>query len=97
VSGFDFAIGIAVGVIVAGLTIALLASRARMAELAARLSEQEQRLAALERVDRNPLYRSALEDQRAQQLRAASDVATGVEFMIQAIRTLNPELLKRRE
>lgn len=43
----------------------------------------------------NRLYKESMEDQQARQLKAAADVATGVEFMVQAIRTLNPELLKR--
>lgn len=67
----------------------------QLATAQAEARERDARLAALERVDRNPLYREALEDQRARQLRAADDVSTGVEFMLQAIRTLAPEMLKK--
>ena len=90
-----FLAGAAIAVIVAGLVAALLLARARIADLAQRVDRLEQELANLERVRRNKLYTESLEDQRARQLRAAADVATGGEFMIQAIRILNPELLKK--
>lgn len=80
---------------IVGLTAALLLERARRQDLARLVEELRQRIACLERVDRNPLYREALEDQRARQIKAATDVATGVEYLVQAIRVLNPELLKK--
>jgi hypothetical protein len=73
---------------ITGLTGALYLERARRHDLAKVVEELRGRLANLERVDRNPLYRDSLEDQRARQLRAADDAATGIEFMEQAIRTL---------
>ena len=98
----DFVLGFAVALIVTSLTGAVVLERARRHDLAARVAEQAEtireltrRLDALARVDENHLYRDSLEDQRARQLAAASDVATGVEFMVQAIRRLNPELLKK--
>jgi len=74
--------------IVTGLTAALLLERARRMDLTVVVAELRTRLANLERVDRNPLYRDSLEDQRARQLRAADDAATGITYMEQAIRIL---------
>ena len=98
----DFVLGFTVALVITSLAAALVLERARRHDLAARVAEQAQtitalskRLDALARVDENPLYRDALEDQRARQLAAAADVATGVDFMVQAIRRLNPELLKK--
>ncbi len=59
-------------------------------QLAGALSQ----LAALDRA-KNPLYRESLEDQRARQLNAADSVAVGVEHMLNAIRILSPEMLKK--
>lgn len=79
---------IALTAIICGLTGALVLERVRRNDLAERVTELQTRLTNLERVDRNPLYRDSLEDQRARQLRAADDAATGIVFMEQAIRTL---------
>ncbi len=67
------------------------AQRQKVEEL---LTSVQAQLVAIDRA-KNPLYREAIEDQQAQKLKAAADVATGVEFMVQAIRILNPELLKK--
>lgn len=90
-----FAVGFAVALVIVGLAGALALKRARRLDLARTVGELRERLSALERVDRNPLYRESLEDQRAVQLRAAADVATGIEFMVQAVRTLAPDMLKK--
>lgn len=89
---FDIAAAVLIAVVttavIAGLTAALVLERARRMDLAATVADLRLRLANLERVDRNPLYRDSLEDQRARQLRAADDAATGIAFMEQAVRIL---------
>lgn len=72
------------------------AAEASLTDVARQLDQARRELDNSARA-RNPLYREAMEDQRARQLNAAADVATGVEFMVQAIRTLNPELLKEKK
>jgi urease gamma subunit len=86
---------VALTAIIAGLTAALVLERARRGDLAAQLAEANRKLDALERVARNPLYQESLEDQRARQLNAADSVAVGVEHMLNAIRILSPEMLKK--
>jgi len=86
---------IALTAIVTSLAAALILERAHSHDLARTVNELRQRLDALDRVDRNPLYREALEDQRARQLNAADSVAVGVEHMLNAIRILAPEMLKK--
>ena len=88
----DFALGFIVAVTITGLTAALLLERARRRD---QVAELRRRLEALERGDRNPLYRTAIEDQRAIELRAADSVAVGVEHMLNALRLLAPEMLRK--
>jgi hypothetical protein len=90
-----FAVGFAVALVIVGLAGALALERARRLDLARTVGELRERLSALERVDRNPLYRESMEDMRARELRAADSAAVGVEHMLHAIRLLAPEMLKK--
>ena len=88
-------VSVSLTTLIVGLTAALILERARRHDLAGQVAELRRRLEALERVDRNPLYRTAIEDQRAIELRAADSVAVGVEHMLNALRLLAPEMLRK--
>lgn len=80
-------------------TIALLASflaseRGKRIAAEQRLAALEQEMGNLKRAA-NGLYRESIEDLRARELRAADSVAVGVEHMLNAIRVLAPEMLKK--
>lgn len=70
------------------------ANTTRLQKVEEQLAGALAQLAALDRA-KNPLYREAIEDQRARQLNAADSVAVGVEHMLNAIRILSPEMLKK--
>ena len=93
-----FALGLVCGALIAAAVIGLVwlvhSQRAEIRALRADVARLAGEMSNLKRAD-NGLYRESIEDVQARQLRAASDVATGIEFMVQAVRILNPELLKK--
>jgi uncharacterized membrane protein YccC len=91
----DFVFGFGLALVVIGLVAALLLAQARYHDLERVNASLRERIANLERVDRNPLYRESMEDQRARELKAADAVSVGVEHMLNAIRILAPEMLKK--
>ncbi len=97
----QFASGALVAAVIVGLAWLATNERARRVTetkerqlIEARLSTLQAQVSAFERAG-NPLYREAIEDQRARQLNAADSVAVGVEHMLNAIRILAPEMLKK--
>jgi uncharacterized membrane protein len=65
------------------------AAEQRAGQAETTVHELRERLAALQRVDRNELYRYQLEDLRARELRASDSIYVAVEHLRQAARTLD--------
>lgn len=92
--GLAFAGGALTAFVILALAWFLANERGRRISAEQRLAALEQAMANLKRAD-NGLYRESIEDLRARELRAADSVAVGVEHMLNAIRVLAPEMLKK--